>query len=292
VHMPAHTYMRTGDYAGAVAANARGAEADRKYIEETKAAGVYPMMYYNHNLDFLASAAMMTGQFADARKAADEVAKNATALLSQMPMLEPFAAKTLFVLLRFARWDDVLKLPAPDPTATMLSTVYHFGRGVAHAAKGAAAEAERERDAYRTAQRAIPADAAWGYNSAKAVLAIADAVLDARVAAVKNDMNGSIDAWTRAVAAEDALSYNEPPDWYYPTRESLGAALLKARRFAEATRVFEEDLEKNPANPRALFGLWQTLAANDPQAPMTLVLGRRFRDAWRHADVTLTLNDF
>jgi tetratricopeptide (TPR) repeat protein len=143
VHMPAHIYMRTGNYDGAVTSNAKAAEVDRAYIKATGAGGVYPSMYYNHNLDFLASAAMMSGQFATAKKAADELITNVTPALAEMAMLEPFAAKTLFVLLRFARWDDVLKLPEADAKFPLLVTLSHFGRGIAHAARGNLAEAEK-----------------------------------------------------------------------------------------------------------------------------------------------------
>src|SRR5262245_9709368 len=145
VHMPAHTYMRTGNYAGAVKANAAAAEVDRKYIAAAGPNGFYPTMYYNHNLDFLASAAMMTGQFARASQAADELVKNVTPIIPDMPMVEPFAAKKLFVLLRFAKWDDALKLPMPDAKAPVVMTLFHFGRGVAHAALGAVADAGRDR---------------------------------------------------------------------------------------------------------------------------------------------------
>jgi tetratricopeptide (TPR) repeat protein len=292
VHMPAHTYMRTGNYAGAVTANARAADVDRKYIADTSANGFYPTMYYNHNLDFLASAAMMTGQFAEARRAAGELVRNASAGLADMPMLEPFAAKTLYVLLRFAKWDDVLALPRPDAKALILTALYHFGRGVAHAVSGAPADAARDRDAYQAAARAIPADTAWGYNTAGRILAVSGAVLDARIAAANHDVEASIAAWTRAVAAEDALNYDEPSDWFYPTRESLAAELLKARRFDAARKMFREDLERNPNNPRSLFGLWQSMAADEPDAPATLVLGRRFSEAWKDADVGLKLADF
>ena len=112
VHMPAHTYMRTGNYTGAVTANAKAADVDRKYIAETHADGFYPAMYYNHNLDFLASAAMMAGQYSEALKAATGTDANVTPMLADMPMLEPFGAKTLFVLLRFGKWNDVLALPS------------------------------------------------------------------------------------------------------------------------------------------------------------------------------------
>jgi tetratricopeptide (TPR) repeat protein len=292
VHMPAHTYMRTGDYAGAVAANARAAEVDRKYITETNPGGFYPAMYYNHNLDFLASAAMMTGQFGEALRAADELVTNTMSALSGMPMLEPFGAKKLYVLLRFAKWNDVLALPAPPATARILTALYHFGRGVAFAATGSLAEAAREQASYQSARTAVPDDTAWSYNTAKSMFAVTDAALAARLASARNDTTGAIDAWKKAVAAEDALNYDEPPDWFYPARESLGAALLKAGRYNEAGTVFREDLEKNPENPRSIYGLEQATAADDPDNPYILVLRRHFSDAWAHADVELKLSDY
>ena len=290
VHMPAHIYMRTGDYVGAVTSNARAAEVDRAYIKARGADGVYPSMYYNHNLDFLASAAMMSGQFKDAKRAADMVVANATPMIAQMPMLEPFGAKTMYVLLRFARWDEVLALPAPDPSHALLTTLSHFGRGVARAARGRAAEADAERTAYAAARKAVPPDSDWGYNKAKDMLAITDAVLDAWIARAKKDEEGAIAAWRRAVAAEDATNYDEPADWFYPTRESLGAALLRAGRLDEAAQTFRDDLARNPKNGRSLFGLWQAqLARNDPAAAATQ---KQFKEAWKHAEVALSLSDF
>ena len=169
-------------------------------------------------------------------------------MLAQMPMLEPFGAKQLFVLLRFSRWDEVLKLPAPDASAAILTTVHHFGARRRPCRARPGGEAERDRDAYRTAQRAIPADAAWGYNTAKAFFAVADA--GARRADRRGEGRGgrghrALDE--SAVAAEDALSYNEPADWYYPTRESLGAALMRAKRFVDAEKVFRPILSAIPS---------------------------------------------
>lgn len=290
VHMPAHIYMRTGNYEGAVTSNAKAAEVDREYIKARGAEGVYPSMYYNHNLDFLASAAMMSGQFKDAKRAADMVVANATPMIAQMPMLEPFGAKTMYVLLRFARWDEVLALPQPDAKHALLTTLSHFGRGVAQAARGNAAQAEQERTAYTAARKAVAPDTDWGYNKAKDMLAITDAVLDGWIARAKRDEEGAIGAWKRAVAAEDATNYDEPADWFYPTRESLGAALLRARHADEAAQVFRDDLARNPKNGRSLFGLWRAQAAkNDPAAAATQ---RRFRQAWKHADSTLRIADF
>jgi hypothetical protein len=291
VHMPAHIYMRTGDYLSAVSSNAKAAQVDRAYIKATNAQGVYPMMYYNHNLDFLASAAMMAGQFKEAGRAADLVVSNAIPMLAEMPMLEPFGAKKLYVLLRFARWDDVLRLPAPDPKHALLTTLYHFGRGVAQAARGNADEADRQRAAYAAARKAVPPDSDWGFNKAKDVLAVTDAALDAWIARARRNDAGAIEAWTRAVAAEDALKYDEPADWFYPTRESLGAALLRARRLGAAEQVFTDDLARNPKNARSLFGLWQTLLLKGKD-PTVAATEQQFKNAWKHADVSLRLVDF
>ncbi|HEV2985702.1 MAG TPA: hypothetical protein VGX46_15010 [Vicinamibacterales bacterium] len=293
VHMPAHIYMRTGEYVSAVASNAKAAEVDRTYIAATRPDGMYPVMYYNHNLDFLASAAMMAGQFTEAKKAADQLVASATPALAQMPMLEPFAAKTMYVLLRFARWDDVLRLPQPDAKFPLLTTLWHFGRGIAHAARGNAGDAERERAAYAEARKAIQPNGDWGFNKARNMLEVTDAVIDAWIARATRDDAAAIDAWRTAVLKEDMLNYDEPPDWFYPTRESLGAALLRAKRFPEAEQAFRDDLTRNPKNGRSLYGLWQTLLMTRKALERQAVIAaeKQFQDAWKHADVMLSLED-
>lgn len=293
VHMPAHIYMRTGEYLSAVASNAKAAEVDRAYIAATRPDGMYPVMYYNHNLDFLASAAMMAGQFTEAKKAADQLVASATPALAQMPMLEPFAAKTMYVLLRFARWDDVLRLPQPDAKFPLLTTLWHFGRGIAHAARGNAGDAERERAAYAEARKAIQPNGDWGFNKARNMLEVTDAVIDAWIARARRDDAAAIDAWRTAVLKEDMLNYDEPPDWFYPTRESLGAALLRAKRFPEAEQAFRDDLTRNPKNGRSLYGLWQTLLMTRKALEKQAVTAaeQQFQDAWKHADVMLSLED-
>ena len=290
VHMPAHVYMRTGDYPAAVKANATAVEVDRKYITETGAGGVYPAMYYNHNLDFLASAAMMTGQFEEASKAADEVVKNVADAMNDMPMLEPFAAKKTWVLLRFGKWDDVLALPVPDPKYKILTVISRFSRTVALAKKGSKAEAVKERLAYNAAKKELPADTPWMYNTAGKMFAVMDPILDARLALP--DINAAIFALRKAVAAEDRLNYDEPADWYYPVRESLGAALFKAKLMEQARMVFRDDLEKNPNNGRSLYGLFLIFRSYSSDDPDTLVTRRQFSDAWEHADVQLSIDDY
>ncbi len=292
VHMPSHTYMRTGNYVAAAAANAKAVEVDRKYIADNSATGFYPAMYFNHNLDFLASAAMMAGQYKIALAAAQELTANVTPMLADMPMLEPFAAKTMFVQLRFAKWKELLALPKPAEHATILTALYHFGRGTAQAALGAVAEAEQERAAYLAAAAMVPADTLYNLNPASTILAVTDAVLSARIAAAKGQTEAMLAAWKRAIEAEDTLAYNEPPDWFYPTRESLGGALLKLKRYEASDLIFREDLERNPGNGRSLWGRWQVLRAQDGDVPNTLVVRRRWQDSWNDADIVLRVDDF
>jgi hypothetical protein len=162
---------------------------------------------------------------------------------------------------------------------------------VAQAKKGNAAAADQEKAAYTAAKKEVAADAMWGLNKASAIFAVADAVLDARIWLAKKNLEQSITAWKRAVAAQDKLAYNEPDDWFYPVRESLEAALLYAHRLDETERIFRQDQEHNPENPRTLFIQYQFYTTTD-DPDMQLVYRRRFSDAWENADVELKIADF
>jgi tetratricopeptide (TPR) repeat protein len=280
VHMPAHIYIRTGDHDGAVAANEKAAAADRAYIASSHAMGMYPMMYYSHNLDFLYESNQMRGNYAGAKLAVDRLVANVTPGLKEMPMLEAFLPTAYFVEVRFHHWAAVMKIPAPDKSMKLSTAMWHFSRGFALAATGKTSQAADELRELQAVSKEVPADQLYGLNKASDVLALASAVLDARI-------SQSIELWTKAVELQDALSYDEPPPWFYPVRESLGAALLAAGRPANAERVFREDLAKNPRNPRSLFGLAESLAAQKKTADEAWVR-REFVIAWRHADTKLT----
>jgi hypothetical protein len=94
----------------------------------------------------------------------------------------------------------------------------------------------------------------------------------------------------KAVAAQDALAYDEPPDWFFPVRESLGGALLRAGNAAEAEKIFREDLVRNPRNGRSLFGLWQTLVAQKKMTDAAWAKSQ-YEAAWKDADVTLSVEN-
>jgi tetratricopeptide (TPR) repeat protein len=133
----------------------------------------------------------------------------------------------------------------------------------------------------------VPKDAPISaVNTAAVVLEVAREELAARIAAAKGHAAASIAAWKRAVALEDKLAYNEPPDWLLPTRESLGRALLAAGRAGEAEKVFRDDLERNRLNPRSLFGVWKALERQGKTAEAAEAR-KMFDAAWQGADVEL-----
>ena len=291
VHMPAHIYERTGNYAGAVEANEAGAKADRSFLAATKAeGGMYDLMYYSHNLHFLAMAASMEGKSADATAAAAKLAAHVTPGIKQMGMLEQFLPMQQFMLVRFQKWNDVLNLPAPDPSFAMTSAFWHYSRGVAFAATKDAGKAAAERKDLADAAAKQPADAMFGYNPARSVMNVAIETLDARIAEAQGDRSSAIAHWQKAVAADDALAYDEPADWYYPTRESLGGAYLRGAQYDEAEKVFRTDLEKNPRNPRSLFGLYKALDGQKKTAAADSIR-QQFDQAWKNADVQLRIDD-
>jgi len=184
----------------------------------------------------------------------------------------------------------VLKAAEPAESLPTSRALWHYARGVALAAKGDVDGSTKERAAIEVEVAKIPEDALWSLNPSKAVLAIARPSLDARIAAAKKDRKAAIESWQTAVEAQDALAYDEPPPWYYPVRESLGAALFLDGQKAQAEKVFRDDLELHPRNPRSLFGLWETLKAQKKTADAEWVR-REFQDAWKNSEVEVRMED-
>ncbi len=228
VHMPSHIYARVGDNAAAIKSNAAAAEVDRNYIAATGATGMYPAMYYSHNLHFLAYAAMQAGKSDEARKAAETLAENIRTRAQGMPpgMTEGFLIYPMAVRVRFRQWADVLAMPQPDAGLLANVAFWHFARGMALASTGKITDAEGEQKAFDAAAAKIPKEQGFGFAKAVAIMQISGAVLEARIAEAHGNSSAAIVALKRAVAAQDALAYDEPPDWFFPVRESLGGALL------------------------------------------------------------------
>jgi len=289
LHMPSHVYMRTGDYSAAIATNVRAAAADLAYLRENPP-GHDGAMYYLHDLESLAVANGFAGRFDDARTAANEIARVEAGLADSSPDRH-FSAPLALVLLRFAKWAAVVALPAPPPADVLGSMMSRFARADALFALNRIADGSRERDAFEEAARATPDTVYYRSNPIERIREVFRAVLAARCEQSMHGAEAAIDAWQRAVAAQDRLAYHEPPPFYYPVRESLGAALLAAGRYDEAERVFREDLEVNPGNGRSLFGLMHALRARG-RTDGAHRARELFMKAWTHADVTLSLSSF
>ncbi|MGB9071327.1 MAG: hypothetical protein WCC22_01555 [Terriglobales bacterium] len=293
VHMPAHVYIRTGDYASAVKTNQQAAEADRAYLQSSGAQGIYPMMYYSHNLHFIAMCSAMTGDYAEAKKAAEMLAAHVAPAVKDMPPLEGFMTIPLAVNVRFHKWDDILAMKAPDPEMKTTTVFWHFARGMALAGKGKVSEAEAEHKIVADAEKATSPDVIFAMpinNKTKDILRIAENVLGAQVALAKKDHAGAVSMLRDAIAVQDTLKYDEPPDWFYPVRESLGGVLLMNGDAKGAEQVFREDLAKNLRNPRSLFGLQQALKAQERNSDAWFV-EKQFHDSWKGGAEPLKLED-
>lgn len=281
VHMPAHTFMRTGYYDQAAAVNVRATEHDRMYLAtemDPEASG-----YYGHNLYFLASAYEMEGDFAGARAAAAQAdGKDAGSI-------------TLYALCRFSRWHDILNLPAskgtPPSYDPLRTPLWHFARGMAYAGTGDNAAAQKELQTLGDLNRSMNVAPVTGFNNgSKQILGMALDVLGAKIDRAAGRNTDAAALLVRAVRIQDGLLYIEPPDWYFPVRESLGAALLKAGDANGAERTFRDDLVRNPRNPRSLFGLEKALEAEGDTTDAAWVQ-REFAAAWRNADTQLSIDD-
>jgi len=288
VHMPAHLYMRVGRYADATAANEHAAHTDQAYIADRQPKGMYPF-YLFHNLDFLRAAASMEGRSAEAIGTAQEMVQQITPELArQVGQAEMSMPAHALALARFGRWSEVLAEPAPPADLRYAGGIRHYARGLAFAATNRFAEASAELDSVTAIETSVPADKLLGFHRAKDLLGVAHHALAGEIALRRGRAGEAVPHLEAAVRMQDGLRYDEPPPWYYPVRQSLGAALL-AGRPADAERVYRDDLLRNPDNGWSLYGLSQALRA---QGKDDADARRRFTAAWSRADVTLTSSRF
>jgi tetratricopeptide (TPR) repeat protein len=294
VHMPAHIYMRVGLYHEAAERNAQAAAVDEEYLDHRRLVGVYPTGYYLHNLHFLWASLLMEGRSREAIRVARELAAKVgrdQAGREREFWLEQFTVTPILSLVRFGRWDEVLRELAPSEVRLYARAMWHYARGLAFAAKGQFDRAEEERRRLAAGSEALFKDQTDSYKEAAPLLRIADKVVAGETAAWRGDAEEAVRLLEEAVRLEDRLRYMEPPDWYYPVRHSLGAVLLAAGRATEAEAVYREDLKRHPENGWALMGLVQSLKAGQA-ATETAAVETRFRQAWARADVPLHASRF
>jgi tetratricopeptide (TPR) repeat protein len=248
--------------------------------------------YAEHNYLFLIAAAEMDGDYDDALSAAKQLEVDARDPHLDAGLAEKLMVDTILVPLRFAKWDDVLAIPAPDKNFPGLNFFYHYARGCAFAAKGNLQQAEAEQGAMQSIFKALPPGPSsimpFSWNT---TYAIASTALAGRIAAARKDFAAAIAFWRAEEDVQDKMGFQDPPAWYYPMRETLGAVLLQNGQPDEAEKVFRDDLKRNPNNPRSLFGLWKTLEAE--KKPDEAAAARRsFEAAWKRAPNQLHIEDF
>ena len=293
VHMPAHVYIRTGDYAAAMKTNQEAAAVDRAYMQKSGAQGIYSMMYYSHNLHFIAMCSAMVGDYAEAHKAADMLAAHVAPSVKAMPPLEGFMTIPMAVNVRFHKWDAILAMKPPAAEMKTTTGFWHFARGMALAGKGRIDEAEAEYKIVAEAEKATSPDAIFQMpinNKTKDILKIAENVLGAQVALAKKDNAAAAGMLRDAVAVQDTLKYDEPQDWFFPVRESLGGVLLMSGDAKGAEQAFRDDLARNLRNPRSLFGLNRALKAQDRNSDAWFV-EQEFHKAWKGGTGGLKVED-
>jgi len=294
VHMPGHVYWRVGRYHDAVMTNEHAIHSDESYIPDRGAQGMYVLGYYPHNIHFLSSAAQMEGNSKLAIDAARKVAeKIPDPVAIAVPLLQNFGAIPLLALVRFGKWQEILAAPQPAAKLRYATGMWYWARGMAYVATGDLAKAQT---AYTAVMELAQADdmkglQILGFTTGAINLTLAGHLLAGDLAGAQGKTDKQITELEAAVKVEDDLPYIEPPAWYFPTRDMLGAALLKAKRAADAEAVYHADLKQYPNSGWALFGLMKSLEAQNKTTEAAAVK-KEFEAAWQYADVTLTASRF
>ena len=288
VHMPSHTYIRTGAYHEGVIANEMAASADSSYISQCKVQGAYPMLYYPHNIHFLAACAFLEGNSKKAIDAAWKVSANADRkYLHESATVQHFFSIPYYTLVHLGRWEEILSLAKPGELKYPLA-IWHYARGMAFGARDNIKDAEKELEAIRqiAADESLKSFLIWDLNSAQDLVNIAALILEGEIFGHKKQYNQSVNALVKATEIEDRLNYNEPPDWFFSVRLTLGHILVQAGRYQEAEKVYRKDLETFPNNGWALRGLFNSLSGQGKKAEADNVY-EEFKKAWKWADINI-----
>jgi len=288
VHMPSHIYIRTGRYHDAAIANQNAMKVDEDYIERCNIQGIYPAAYYPHNIHFLWFAASMEGRSEVSLDAARKlVSKTPKAMLKNVARLERYFTIPYFSLIRFGKWDELLAEPRPDKDMIYANVMWHYARGMAFANKGKMRKAKKElKKVSEGVENETIQELDYERFPTINLTKMAMHVLKGTIAGQKKKYDEQVAEIQKAVDLQDGLNYSEPPYFYYPVRQSLGAALLAANQPAKAEMVYREDLAKFPDSGWSLFGLHQSLIQQGKTKEAKAVY-QAYEEAWVHADVKL-----
>lgn len=291
VHMPSHIYINTGDYHEGTIANEEAVVADSIYIAECKSQGVYPQFYYTHNYHFLAATATFEGRGAKAIEAAYKTLRILDKKYFREPGYETILHYTtipLHVLVKFEQWEKIIATAKPDEDLAYPKAIWHYARGMAFANLNKLDEAQTELDSLDklSDSEGVKKIIIWSINPADQVCKIASKVLKAELMTKKGDYKTAAELLKQAIALEDNLNYNEPPDWFFSVRHLLGNVLMLAGDYAGAEKVYNEDLTTWPKNGFALTGLFESLKAQRKLKEADDVK-KQLEEAWKYADSDL-----
>lgn len=289
VHMPSHIYIRVGRYKDAVKANQQAILADEDYISQCFSQGMYPLGYYPHNIHFLWSASSLLGNSKIAIDAAIKTAEKVPAgEMKDLHFLQNFASTPLLAYVRFGKWNDILTYPKPNDNIKHLKLIWHYSRGIAFIRKNNFKEAKEELDAINVMIKDPEMETilATGFDSGTTIAKLAYEVVAGELAGLEGNYSLAIEHLRKATVIEDGLIYNEPASWYIPTRQNLGAILMKANKYEEAEKIYNEDLKTLRQNGWSLMGLYQSLKAQGKLAEAKKIK-QEFDIAWSDADIII-----
>jgi len=295
VHMPSHIYIRTGHYHQGSEVNEKAIVVDSLYLEECQIQGMYPLALYPHNIHFLAATAALEGRGELAINAAFRTTLHTDTVMMREPgweTLQHYMMIPNYLLVKFAQWDHILTLREPDSTLLYPRGVWHYARGMAYAGKNQLKKAQQELISLQeiAVNPELQNITIWELNSVDQLIAIATRVLEAEILRKQGQRESAETLLREAVAIEDQLNYNEPPDWFFSVRHPLGVVLLEMEKYAEAEAVYRDDLFFLPENGWALNGLYQSLQAQN-KSPEADEVKKRFEQAWQYADIELSASE-
>ena len=296
LHMPSHTYIRTGEYHKGTLSNIAAVKADSTYVTTCHAQGAYPLGYYPHNYHFMAATATLEGNSHWAMIGANKVSEHVHPEIMKQPgwgTLQHYYTIPYYVAAKFKKWDDILNMKLETYDLNYPKAIKHYAEGMAHLGKGDLNKAKAELEALKilTENESLKDITIWGINSVYDLVIIASKVLDAEILASESVKNykASIVLLKEAVAMEDALNYNEPPDWFFSIRHHLGKVLILNGQKRLAIKIYQEDLERLPKNGWAYHGLKQAYS-DLGDLKNVYKIDELIAKSWKHADFEIEIN--
>jgi len=291
LHMPSHTYIRTGDYHKGTLSNIAAVKADSTYVTACHAQGAYPLSYYPHNYHFMAATATLEGNSYWAMIGANKVSQHVHPDIMKEPgwgTLQHYYTIPYYVAVKFKKWDEILDLKLDTYDLKYPKAIRHYAEGMAYLGKGDVDKAKTELTALENLAKdeSLKEITIWNINTVYELVQIAEKVLKGEILAYEKDYKSSIAVLKEAVAMEDALNYNEPPDWFFSIRHYLGPVLIEDGQVKEAIDIYNEDLKNYPKNGWAQHGLkvaYTSLNHTEHVSKMESLLA----ESWKYADFNL-----